>query len=417
MPPHVPGAGPTVLFGAFDRHNFGDLLFPHIAAALLPGRELVFAGLAARDLRPFGGHRVEALADVAAAWGHHPEQPEHPDHPVHLLHVGGEILTCTAWQAAVMLRPPEQAPATVAYLEARPEEKEAWTRARLGRPDLAPYTVSRHLFPQAARISYNAVGGVALDRCAPAYRAEVLAKLKQTDAVGVRDRQTLAHLEAAGIAARLMPDPAVLVAELFGAAIRQHAQQGEVARLRHTFPQGYLAVQCSADFGDDATLATLAAQLDTVATATGLGVALFRAGAAPWHDDLATLERLAARMHTRAVAVFRSLHLWDICALIASSRAFCGSSLHGRIVAMAFGLPRLNLCAGTPNAMYAMASKQAAYAATWEATGLPDVVDVGDLADGLQQALAADPALLHQTATALAQCYRAAFRWIAGDTD
>jgi hypothetical protein len=27
---------PTILLGAFDRHNFGDLLFPHLAAALLP---------------------------------------------------------------------------------------------------------------------------------------------------------------------------------------------------------------------------------------------------------------------------------------------------------------------------------------------------------------------------------------------
>ena len=49
---------PLVLFGAFDRHNFGDLLFPHLMTALLPGRDFQFAGLAARDLRAFGGHRV-----------------------------------------------------------------------------------------------------------------------------------------------------------------------------------------------------------------------------------------------------------------------------------------------------------------------------------------------------------------------
>lgn len=49
---------PAILFGAFDRHNLGDLLFPHVAAALLPGRELLFAGLADRDLRALGGHRV-----------------------------------------------------------------------------------------------------------------------------------------------------------------------------------------------------------------------------------------------------------------------------------------------------------------------------------------------------------------------
>lgn len=42
----------TIVFGAFDRHNLGDLLFAHVAAALLPRDEtVVFAGLAARVTR------------------------------------------------------------------------------------------------------------------------------------------------------------------------------------------------------------------------------------------------------------------------------------------------------------------------------------------------------------------------------
>ncbi|NWG74557.1 MAG: polysaccharide pyruvyl transferase family protein, partial [Rubrivivax sp.] len=40
---------PVVVFGAFDRHNLGDLLFAHLAQALLPGEELIVAGLASRD--------------------------------------------------------------------------------------------------------------------------------------------------------------------------------------------------------------------------------------------------------------------------------------------------------------------------------------------------------------------------------
>ncbi|MDI3515584.1 MAG: hypothetical protein PWP40_2813, partial [Rhodocyclaceae bacterium] len=44
---------PLILFGAFDRHNLGDLLLGRIAAALAarfaPGRPLRWAGLAARD--------------------------------------------------------------------------------------------------------------------------------------------------------------------------------------------------------------------------------------------------------------------------------------------------------------------------------------------------------------------------------
>ncbi len=399
------GAGtPILLFGAFDRHNLGDLLFPHIAAALLPGRELIHAGLAERDLRRFGGHRVASLARLAAAWG---------NRPVELVHVGGELLTCTAWQAAVMLQSPDEAQAIIARLEAHPDEQRDWVRRTLGLAARAPYTAASHtLFPAATRVAFNAVGGVALADADPALKAEVLARLRAADAVGVRDRQTRATLQGAGIDARLMPDPAVMVAELFGARIRRRARQGEVAQIRRAFPQGYVAVQFSAEFGDDATLAVIATQLDRVATSTGLGIALFRAGAAPWHDDASCFERVMSPMRPNAVTFCTSLNLWDLCALIAGSRACASSSLHGRIVATAFARPRVNLRVPHQNA--GQTSKHEAWAATWEAPGLPTVVDVEGLAEGVRQALDANPDTLRQTAGDLAARYREAFRWISG---
>jgi len=389
-------AQPLILFGAFDRHNVGDLLFPHIAAALLPGRELVFAGLAQRDLRAYGGHAVQALAPLAAHWDRGPAA---------LIHVGGEILTCSAWQAAVMLLPPDEVQPTIAYLATRPQAQAAWVQRMVGSTALAPYSWSRATFPALTRVVYSAVGGAHLNESEPALRAEVLANLQAADAVSVRDVQTQAQLLDAGIASHLLPDPAVMVAELFGPQIRQRAADGEVGHIVHAFPQGYLAVQFSADFSDDATLTQIARQLDLVAASTGLGVALFRAGAAPWHDTLASLQQVAARMQAPVVRVVESLHLWDICALIAHSRGYCGGSLHGRIVAMAYALPRVNLratAAGPPG-------KQAAFAATWEEAHVPGTVAVNDLASGLQQALALDPARLQRTAQQLAARYRQGF--------
>lgn len=387
---------PIILFGAFDRHNFGDLLFPHVAAALLQGRELVFAGLARRDLRAFGGHAVQALAPLAADWG---------PRPATLIHVGGEILTCSAWQAAVMLLPPDELQTTLAYLEARPLEKAAWVQHMLGSAARTPYTLSRAMFPALTRVTYLAAGGVQLDACEPALRAEVLANLQAADAVSVRDGQTQAQLASAGIAAQLLPDPAVMVAELFGERISQHATGGKMAQVLHAFPQGYLAVQFSADFSDDATLAQIAHQLDLVVASTGLGVVLFRAGAAPWHDDLASLQRVAARMQAPTVQVAESLKLWDICALIAHSRGYCGSSLHGRIVAMAYALPRVNLRATATE----QPSKQTAFATTWDDAHVPGTVAVNELARGIQQALALDPTRLQHTARQLAAQYRLGF--------
>jgi hypothetical protein len=248
---------PLVLFGAFDRHNFGDLLFPHIAAALTPGRTIHYAGLLQRDMRPYGGHLVESVTHLAARLA---------DSPVHLLHVGGELLTCGAWEAAVMLRPESKARAKPTSGSDDAESKRMWARAVLPMADLAPYTVARNVFPHARALAYIAVGGVELMSQGDALRKEVIGKLMQADSVTVRDTLTQAALHAAGRDACMLPDPAAMVAELFGATIMRHAQHGETAQVCAAYPNGYLALQFSAGFAEQATLEQLAEQVERVAT-------------------------------------------------------------------------------------------------------------------------------------------------------
>ena len=387
---------PVILFGAFDRHNLGDLLFPHVAAALLKDRRLVFAGVAERDLRPCGGHQVVALAQAGEG---------------HLVHVGGEILTCEAWQTAVMVQTVEAASRVVAAYDADEVQRTAWAAQQLGVSRRAPYVAPK----AGGALVFCGAGGVELERLSRDFRDEVLAVLRQADYLGVRDAVTLETLAAASIAAKLVPDPAVMVAELFGDRIRRQGEGGEPARIRAAFPQGYLAVQFSADFGDDATLAAIAAQLDRAAEDSGLGVVFFRAGAAPWHDDLEVLRAAAAPMAAPHKAVFESLHLWDLCALIAGSRGYCGSSLHGRIVAAAFALPGVNfLHPGRGGGL----AKQEAYARTWGMGEAP--VEVEGVAAALGRALAADRHGLEQTAASLCAAYRASFaqwgRWCGKST-
>jgi hypothetical protein len=421
----VPAAprAPIVVVGAFDRHNVGDLLFARVADALLAGETLVFAGLAERDLRADGGVQVIArsrLAEVLAG------------RPARVLHAGGELLTCSAWQAAVMLQPAGGAPATLGWLDAAPDaraavdaatdeprdaragERRDWVRRVLGCDDAAPYLLSRAALRGVAveRIGGVGLGGVDLDAVEPALRAEAIAKLVDADDVVVRDARTQALVQAAGVAAQLAPDPVQLVAELFGDEIVRHAARGEVATLRRALPRGHLAVQFSADFGDDATLDALAAALGRVAAARRLGIALFRAGAAPWHDDLGVYRRFVARLRQHGampVALLESLHVFDICALIATARGYVGSSLHGRILAMAHGVPRLNLHRA---ADAARVDKQRAYAATWEPLGLPSSVRAGDveaLAGELDKALDADADMLAATARRLADGARVGY--------
>ena len=385
---------PLILFGAFDRHNFGDLLLAQVAAALLPGRDLHGAGLAERDLRRWDGFAVRALPELLAELA-----PRRPD----LLHVGGEILDCSAWQAAIMLLPPEQAQAVIAYLAPRAAEREDWVKRVTGGA-LAPYVASPVRLPGLCRTAFAGVGGVGLAQAPEVLRAEVLAALRAASFVSVRDHITRATLAQAGITARLLPDPAVLVADLFGQQIRQRSEVGELAAWRTAFASGYLALQLGPEFADDACLDALAAQLQAVLAATGMGLVLFCAGLAPWHDDPATLRRLAARLPALPLRIMESARLWDICALIAGSRACVASSLHARIVATAFGLPRLSL---VPPDGSGQSRKLAAYLDAWERPGLPTCVEPAGLAEALLRALAADADALQRQAQSLSATCRA----------
>ncbi len=388
---------PVVLFGAFDRHNLGDLLFPHIAQALLGAVPVRFAGLAARDLRGVGGHRVEAIAELMAGWC---------EAPARLLHVGGETLTCSAFEAAAMLLDAGELQPTLQRLEAHAQQREAWLRHMLGRVTPAPYVISRRDWPALRRVAHAAVGGVDLERIDDVQRDAVLARLREADALTVRDRHTRDALARHGIAAALMPDPAVLVAELFGPRIAEHASRSEPAASRAAFPSGYLAVQCSAVFGDDATLDVLAAQLARSARQSGLSIVLLRAGAAPWHDDLGVLQRLAQRLPAGTARVAESLDLWDMCALIAGSAAVIASSLHGRIVAGAFALPRIGL---QPEAAAQRIVKLDAWVQTWEPERLGSVVTPAGLADALAAALREPRESRAESARQLAAACRAGY--------
>ena len=325
-------APPLILFGACDRHNLGDLLLAQVAAAETAPRPVLFAGLAERDLTPWGGHKVRALAALAEEWG---------DRRADLLHVGGELLTCESLEAAVMLQAPEEAKAAIARLDSRYSVGSAaarrWARETLGVSTRLPYLAAKSMFWQPDQFKYRAVGGVELDRLPPPSRGEALQRLREADVISVRDHTTQSHLAAAGIRAALAPDPVSRIVPRFAARIRQHVQRGE--------------------YGNDASLDRLAAPLDEHLGRRGL--ALFRAGAAPWHDDLAVYQRLAERLKNHRVHLFQSLDVWDICALIASAQGYCGSSLHGWILAQALGVETL------PFPLHLSTGKRMAYVNTW----------------------------------------------------
>lgn len=317
------GQPPVVLFGAFDRHNFGDILLAHVAEREC-GRPAICAGLARRDLRPWGGQAVAPLAEIAAGWCE-----RYGEAPLELIHVGGELLDCDLWQAAVMLGDAATTQGIVARYGDDPAAARRWAAAQLGIARQAPYVVAASVLP-LGRTCFRAVGGVGLAEREDAFRDEALATLREASQLTVRDRETRRILAASGIDAPLTPDPVSRIADLFG------------DRIRPPGGASYVALQFAAECGDDATLDAFASGIARLARCHDADVVLFRAGAAPWHDDLEPYRRLAARLGSRC-RLFEPLDVWEIAGLVAGARACVATSLHARIVAQAYGVPAVSL--------------------------------------------------------------------------
>lgn len=345
----MPRRDPLILFGAFDRHNFGDLLLARCAARAAGDRPVLFAGLAERDLGSFGGVRTRTLDRLIAAFG---------GEAADFVHVGGEILTTSAWEATVMLETPEDAGRVIALHGGSAANRNAWAATQLGTQRSIPYVAGRGDLPSCWTVGFRSAGGVALPELPAAEREEVLRALAGATELTVRDARTLASLRASGLDARLAPDPASATPALFRAEIRERADCGEIRKLA-TRQGRWIAVQLAAHWGDDETLDRIAQALSHAATLHDAGVVPFRAGLAPWHDDREVLLRLARRIDPHVpVVLLESAHVFDICALLAHSAAYLGTSLHGWIVADAFGVPAHCLVASGRD-------KAAAYLDTW----------------------------------------------------
>ncbi|MCB1896070.1 MAG: polysaccharide pyruvyl transferase family protein [Zoogloeaceae bacterium] len=377
---------PLILFGAFDRHNLGDLLLARVAGRLCSPRVSIAAGLRGRDQTASGGVVAVAMSTLDAA--------------ADVLHVGGELLCCDAFDAAVMLQRPFDAARIVARLDRNRGAAERWASRQLGSSRHLPY-----LFPPGAGLRlYAGIGGSALDRLPAPARAEAIDAMRAADGLWLREARTRQLLASAGVAAPLAPDPVTLVAALFGRRIVRRAAAGDLTALRRRFGRGYLALQLRGDWGDDATIDAVAEQLGRASTTTGYGVVLFCAGRAPWHDDPALYHRLLRRRPLDAI-VFDATDIWALCALIASSVATIATSLHARIVAEAFARPVLSLSRGSDGT-----AKLEAYVDTWADDRMRGLAAPEQLADALPEVLASSPRLRADHAAAQAYATRSAWQ-------
>lgn len=361
-PPEADVARRIFSLGAFDRFNYGDLLFPLVLDAA-GSDSIAHLSLRSWDGTMHGGVQTTALHEVSA------------NSRDSIIVAGGDILTANWFGAFWQLSDRTwDLPFRMLYNilgERRSSEliRRAWSKSDWLLPYIPPST--NGAWP---RVAYNAVGGSNLADTSDQYQQEISRQLASARFVSVRDEVTLRALKKLGISAELAPDSVA-----GWQAFREMSSLNRQSVVTIQFSDAWARRHLSEIEGDLRRLITDGYELHFVPI-----------GVAAGHSDRAALERL--RQRGIEVAEVDVKHINDVLASIARSSAFVGSSLHGHITAVGTATPAVALGG---------VSKLRAYVDTWTHSASSVTSSANGIQEAVSKVMRVDPEIRHNLAGAL----------------
>jgi len=379
-----------LLIGAFERDNFGDMLFPKIIEKYFGSYPAFKAGLVGRDLTHIGGDIVVPVNDFFAG--------REDDLPFAVIHCGGETLTNLKSDGLAMnlaTKVFEEDRGLFSFCQEEISEKLI--------NSVSPFSYvygSEDLAPKAKKkipTLFISVGGSSLDLLSNNFDIleSLKRRLRQARYLSVRDKKTLELLHMyLGLKADLYPDLAAIIH-------RTHKKEiAEASRLLSnkglTPNRPYILFQINQVKILEYGLDILARKTAEIAKAQNMAIVLQPAGVASGHGSTELLRLLKERVEKLdpkiTVKIQEDRNLWLQVAVIANSSCTIGTSLHVRIVSTAFERPRVSLPVGKVNR----------YIDTWVEDDQPYDVSLEDLPEAVARTMATDPQKLKKASTVLA---------------
>ncbi|GAB5377979.1 MAG: hypothetical protein AcusKO_44410 [Acuticoccus sp.] len=303
----APTPGRVFVTGAFDMHNYGNLLFPLIAAYRLAPHGVEVAAVSPTGRRPdiadaMGCCDIDAMFAAEAA-------------PRAILIGGGNTF--------------HDQP--MAFMEDYGRGLAKWASTGLWLGATAAAAV------QDVPAIWNAPG-IPVPIANPRRRAMVAAALRAADYVSVRDTGSARTLAPpTDINVPIVPDTVADLARMWPAATLVAPFRDLLARKGADPAARHLAFHVRARALGDVPIAQLAAWLDGFAAGEGIVPILIAIG--PGLGDCETVRELSHAMQGPHVVLDDPVSLREIAAAIAHARLYVGASLHAYITSAAYGVP------------------------------------------------------------------------------
>lgn len=370
--------------GAFDRHNYGDLLFPLLVRHAARSRGFLgpihYFSTRKSDLSKFGAVPTEKLSSIFGG---------RDASGAIVVVAGGEVLAAT-WKIILSYLYPRAVILAVKGISSLFSEAGANSifSKLLGVPSKMPFVYEPSDFEGDPKVVYNAVGGSHLQYQSESVKAIVADKLKNSTFVSVRDSSSKNLLEQLGVRnVALSPDSAVLLSDMFPTSqLRKLASADTISNI-DSISGGYVCFQ-SAHMHIQGREAVVADSILKTIEKTDLDVVLLVIGMAAGHSD-----DEAARVLMEKIGPHPRIHLmdtgsiYDIVLTISMAKMYAGTSLHGAITSLSYSVPQLGLC---PKSV----TKLAAFLDTWSEGSVSGLCDYPEMPQFCQRLMSASKDVL-----------------------
>ena len=328
------------IIGAFDRYNYGDLLFPIVIEKylrenrkdLLEKYDLRYFGLVESDLSSVGGKKTQALKKL---------YNEDLSENSMVIVAGGDVLPARISSMDVDLSKSNLSmlckKVIIKAINRRNFEKISMKKFNLN--TRFPWIVEKDNFKNNIFVAYNAVGGSTLNELPKFEVDEIKRNMSKSNYISVRDNKSLDNVK--DLNSKLYPDSATIMSNFFPINVLENKISKDVKKFIKDTGNKYICIQsnlCSIRGKEE----ILVREIEKIHREEGVEILLLPIGIAANHDDNIALNRLKKYFNIK-VNHIEKLNIYDIMYLIANSRFFAGTSLHGNITAMSYAVPHIGL--------------------------------------------------------------------------
>jgi len=332
-----------LIIGAFDRYNYGDLLFPLVIESALKKRNLSanfhFYGLKKSDLSLYGGKKTNGIKTF------YKDVKRLPNAIV--IVAGGEAIGIS-WLKMFSFY--NSCNNFISKFK-KYFNVERYVKKYMGAATNLPFVFSKEMIGGNA-VLLNSLGECGIKKI-EVDNNPIFSCLSNVDYFSVRDKNTYAAFSSFNNV-NLFPDSAVLISKFYDKQFLKEEVSSDVNRFVSE-NINYLFFQINNEIIKD-NVEKYAELFDRVQNTLGLKICFCAIGRVSGHEDQYALKKIMKKMKT-SVSFFENATIWDTMALIANAKFYLGSSLHGVITSMSFLVPYIGI--GIPE------GKVNSYIKTW----------------------------------------------------